>query len=57
MPRVANKRIAFKAMALDRQRRRKFSKVDMGGGGSRIGGRVSAPPRPSKSELLRPNHA
>lgn len=57
MQRVKNGRIATKAFALNRGRRRNFASVDCGGGGGRIGTRVSMKPRKSKSDVLRPSAA
>ena len=53
MRQTANRRIAVKAEALDRQRRRKFAKVDMGGGSGRIGTRIQTISKGTKSDRLR----
>lgn len=49
---TANKRIATKAYAADKARKRNFG-MDMGGGSGRIGTRNKAKHLPTKAERLR----
>lgn len=52
MRNTANRRIAVKAYAADRLRKRNFG-LDMGGGSGRIGTRIQPVKPPSKGERLR----
>lgn len=51
MRNIANRRIAVKAYALDKQRKRNFG-MDMGGGSGRIGTRIKPSRLPSKNERI-----
>jgi hypothetical protein len=56
MERTANKRIATKAYAFDKARKRNFG-MDKGGGSGRIGTRSHAQAMESKNDRLRPEAA